>query len=299
MFLLSLLAHLPLRMLYLLSSLLAFVAHRLLRYRLRVARENVDRCFPDLDGAERRRIVRDFYRHLADVAVEAVWFGGCHDKRRLRRQHLVEMLNPEVINDLSAEGRSVMILSSHMGNWELSGGILNYNYTDCATPLSEQNCVVVYKALKNKKWDTFIRRNRTAPLDDPEGFQGCVESRQVLRYALTHRSEQKFYNFITDQRPYKAAQGTVPVTFLGQPCQSMAAAAHLAQRFGYAITYQRMYRVSRGHYALEYVPISKNGTTTTPQQVMDRYYDLLTADIKAHPAQYLWTHKRFKSTSRT
>lgn len=296
MFLLSLLARLPLRLLYGVSSLLAFLAHRVLRYRLRVARHNIDLCFPSLSEGERRRVVRDFYHHLADVAVEAIWFGGCCGQRRgrLREQHIVEIANPEVVAQLAAGGRSMVILSSHAGNWELSGGILHYNYKTPATPFSEQNYIVVYKALNSKNWDAFMRRNRTAPLDDPEGFEGCLESREVLRYIVKHRDEQKFYNFITDQRPYRFAQGNVPVTFLGQEVQSMVAAAHLAQRFACSVVYQRMRRVSRGHYTLEYVPISADASATTPQAIMDRYYELLSADIQAQPALYLWTHKRFQ-----
>lgn len=294
MFVLSLLARLPLRVLYVLASALAFVAHYLLRYRLRVVRKNVDLCFPQLSSVERRRIVRGFYRHLADIIIEALWFGGCRGAKRLRRQRIVEILNPQTISDVAAGGRSVIILSSHMGNWELSGGILTYNFTDSPTPFTEQNYVVVYKALTSAKWDAFMRRNRTAPLDDPEGFEGCLESRQVLRYALSHRNEQKFYNFITDQRPYKVAQGAVPVTFLGQPCRSMAAAAHLAQRFGFAVVYQRMRSTGRGHYSLEYVSISADATQTTAQEIMDRYYELLSADVQAQPEQYLWSHNRFR-----
>lgn len=294
MFLLSVIARFPLRILYGLSSFLAFVIHRLLRYRLHVVEKNVNLCLPHLSKEQRKRVVRDFYRHLADIAVETVWFGGCSNKERLRKQHMVEILDMQPINDIAAQGSSVMILSSHAGNWELSGGILNYNYTSAPTPFTEQNYVVVYKVLASKYWDKFMRRNRTAPLDDPEGFEGCIETRQVLRYILTHCKEQKFYNFITDQRPYRAAHGSVPVTFLGQSCNSMAAAANIAHRFAFAVVYQRMYRKSRGHYALEYVTITPDASATTPQEIMERYYELLTADIYAHPEQYLWTHKRFK-----
>lgn len=294
MFLLSVIARFPLRMLYGLSSFLAFVIHRLLRYRRHVVEKNVELCLPQLSKEQRKHVVRQFYRHLADIAVETLWFGGCTKKERLRKQRLVEILDMKPINDIAAGGRSVMILSSHAGNWELSGGILNYNYTDATSPFTEQNYAVVYKQLASKTWDAFMRRNRTAPLDDPEGFEGCIETRQVLRYILSHLKEQKFYNFITDQRPYRAAHGSVPVTFLGQSCRSMVAAANLANRFAFAVVYQRMYRKSRGHYALEYVTITPDASTTTPQEIMERYYELLTADICAHPEQYLWTHKRFK-----
>lgn len=293
MFLIRLLSRLPLRVLYALASIIGWLAYAVVRYRRKVAEHNVALCFPHLTERERRTIVRQFYTHLADIVVEAVWFGGC-SKERLRKQRLIDMLNPEVLTQMSEGGRSVMILSSHHCNWETIGGILNYNYTDHPSPLSEQNVVIAYKALRSKRWDDFMQRNRTAVLDDAEHYEGCLESRQILPYAIRHRHEQKFYIFITDQRPYKAAKGSLPVTFLGQSCHTMAAAASLAQHFGYAVVYQRMRATSRGHYTMEFIPLAADASQSTPQDIMNQYYDLLTADITSQPEQYLWTHKRFK-----
>lgn len=295
MFLISLLSRLPLRVLYAVSYVLSYIVQHLVRYRLSVARSNIDLCFPQLSEKERKKILRDFYLHFTDIIVEAVWFGGCRGNQpRLHRQRIVEFSNPEAINCFHRQGKSVVILTSHMGNWELMGGWAQYNYTDGPLLLDEQNYVVVYKALTNKKWDDFIHRNRTAPLDDPEGYKGYVESLDVLRYILRHRNEPKFYAFNTDQHPYGAAKAIVPVTFLGQQCQSMVAAANIAQRFGFAVVYQRIIQESRGHYVLEYVTITPDASTTTAQEIMDRYYELLTANITEQPSQYLWTHRRFK-----
>lgn len=296
MLFIRLLSKLPLRVLYVLSSILSFLACHVVRYRRKVVERNIELCLTQLSKEERRRVVRKFYRHFGDLVVETLWFGGCRDREKLHRQHLVEITNPQDILAIGNTGKSVMILCSHMGNWELSGGVFNYNYTSVPQPYDEKNYVVAYKALSSKWWDDFMRKNRTAPLDDPEHFEGCLESQRVLHYALSHRREQKFYCFITDQRPYRAAKGSLPVTFLGQSCETMAAAANLAQHFGYAVVYQRMLNVSRGHYIWEYVTIAEDATQTTPQAIMDRYYELLSADIQTQPEQYLWTHKRFGKT---
>lgn len=293
MFILKMLSHLPLGVLYVFADVLAFLAHRVVRYRLRVVRHNVDMCLPERSEKERKAVVRKFYHHLADIAVEAVWFGGC-TRQRLRQRRIVEVLNPEVFSEQSDGGRSMIILASHLGNWELAGGIQDYNYTDRPFPPNEQNYVCLYKKLSSKSWNEFMAHNRTAVLDDPEHFTGYVETNELLRFVVKHREEQKFYFINTDQRPYRAAKGTVPVTFLGQPCKSMAAAANLALRFGFSIIYQRIVNVSRGHYTIEYVPIPSDPSTTDAQQIMDRYYELLSADIKAQPEQYMWSHNRFR-----
>ena len=291
MFIISLLSRLPLSVLYALASVLAFVAHRVLKYRLRVVRGNIDLCFPDLSVVEREEIISKFYKHLADIIVETVWFGGC-DRERLAKQLMVTVLNHEVVKELSDSGRSIVLLSSHYGNWELSGGIRIYCLAQGESAFKEHNTIYVYKKMSSKTWNEFMHRNRVAPLDDPEHYEGYLESNEVLRYVIAHRNEQKFYNFITDQRPYRSAKGSVPVTFLGQQCQSMAAAANLALHYGFHIVYQRMRWVSRGHYTYEFIPIATSENTTA-QDVMNRYYELLTEDIISNPEQYLWSHKRF------
>lgn len=293
MFLIPLLSRLPLKVLYAIGNVLAFFARHVVRYRLAVVRHNVALCFPDLSAEARESIVRGFYRHLAEVIVETVWMGGC-DRKRFHDQRLVEFLNPELTCRLTEGGRSMVILSSHYGNWELSGGIFASNYTDSPYGFGVNNYIVVYKKLSSEKWNRFMAHNRVAPLDDPEHYEGYLETNEVLRHVVQHRHEQKVYNFITDQHPYRAAKGTLPVTFLGQQCQTMAAAANLAQRFGFSVVYQRMLSAGRGHYTIEYVPISSDASTTTAQEIMDRYYELLSADIKSQPRQYMWSHKRFR-----
>lgn len=291
MFVISLLSRLPLRVLYALASVLAFVAHRVLKYRLRVVRGNIDLCFAHLSIEERKEIIRNYYKHLADIIVEAVWFGGCN-RERLSKQQLVTIINPQVLNDLSTDGRSMVVLSSHNCNWELSGGIEVYFLAQGKSAFQEYNTIYVYKKLTSKTWDQFMHRNRVAPLKSPEQFQGYIETNEVLRHVITHRNEQKFYNFITDQRPYRSAKGSVPVTFMGQQCHSMAAAANLALHYGFHVVYQRMRWVSRGHYTYEFIPITINDSTTA-QDIMSRYYELLTEDVLSQPEQYLWSHKRF------
>lgn len=294
MFLFPLLSRLPLRLLFAIGDLLAFLAHHVIRYRLKVVRSNIALCFPGLSSGAREGIVCNFYHHLADIIVEAVWAGSRRNKSCVKERHMVEIVNPETVDSLAADGRSMVILSSHFGNWELSGTIFISNYTGRAFPITEQNYVVVYKKLKSERWNRFMKVNRTELLEDPEHFEGYLETNEVLRYVVQHRKEQKFYNFITDQRPYRAAKGKLPVTFLGQQCQTMAAAANLAQHFGFSVVYQRMLNVGRGRYTIEYVPICEDATATTSQEIMDRYYELLSADIKAQPEQYMWSHKRFK-----
>jgi len=291
--LLRLLSKLPLRVHYVLGDLLAWLARDVVRYRRKVVDQNLALCFPEKSDKERRTLRRRFYRHLGEVVAETVWFGGCHNAERLRRRRLVEIENPAEVAALFDAAPGLVVMYSHCGNWELLGGIASYNYTDTPLPFSEQNFCVVYLRQSSPVWDAVLRENRLAPLADPGHFEGYIESRDIIRYALMHRDEKKIYNLITDQRPYAMARATVEVDFMGQHTQSMTGAAALARKLGLAVAYLSMRSDRRGHYLLRYTPICQDASQLDVRQIMQQYYTLLEGDIRRQPENYLWSHRRF------
>jgi len=291
--LLRLLGLLPLRVHYALGRVVSWLAEDVVHYRRDAVMHNLTKCFPDKNIWELKPIRKEFYRHFGELVAETVWFGGCRKAERLHRQRLVEVENPEVAAHLFEVAPSMVVMYSHCGNWELYGGIESYNYTDTPLPFTEQNYCVVYRAQSSALWDGILRDNRFAPLRDRKHFPGYIESRDIIRYAFTHRGEKKVYNLNTDQRPYFSSPGNIDVDFMGQRVQSMTGGAALARKFGMSVAYLTMRRAARGHYVLRYVPICEDASTMTPQQIMDRYYQLLEKDIREQPANYLWTHQRF------
>lgn len=292
--LLRLLGLLPLRVHYALGRFMTWLFGDVLRYRRDVVAHNLTLCFPDKSDAERKALGKAFYRHLGELVAEAVWFGGCRDHRRLRRQRIVEVENPEVAARLFEAAPSLVLMYSHCGNWELYGGIEFYNYTDTPLPFTEQNFCVVYRQLSSRAWDEVFRDNRFAPLFDRKHFEGYIESKDLVRYVYAHKDEKKVYNVNTDQRPYFVSPANLDVDFFGQRVQTMTGAAALARKFGMAVAYLSMRRERRGHYVLHYTPICEDASTLDVQQMMQEYYRLLEAEIRQQPENYLWSHKRFK-----
>ena len=291
---LRLFGRLPLGFHYANSRFLAWLIGDVVRYRRDVVSFNLGRCFPELATKELKALRKESYRHFAEIVVEAVWFGACRNPERLRKSRIVSVANPEVLADMYAKSPSVAVLYSHCGNWELYGGMVNYNYTENPSPATEKNFVVVYKKTKSESTDEVMRANRFAPLEDRDGFDGYVETKDLVRYAFRHKDDKKIYNINTDQRPYKSSGANIPVKFLGQDTSTMTGAAAIARKFGMAVCYLRSARQSQGHYVLEYVPICEDASQTGVEEIMAKYYELLEADIRKQPANYLWTHKRFK-----
>ena len=291
--LLRLLGMLPLRVHYALGRFVSWLAGDVVRYRRDVVVHNLTKCFPEKSFRELEAIRKDFYRHFGELIAETVWFGGCRNAERLRRAHLVEVENPETAARLFEAAPSMVVMYSHCGNWELYGGIRSYDYGDTPLPFTEQNYCVVYREQSSRMWNEILRENRFAPLEDRKHFPGYIESRDIVRYAFSHRGEKKVYNLNTDQRPYHFAAASIELDFMGQRVQTMTAAAALARKFGMSVAYLSMRRESRGRYRMRYTPICEDASQMSVEAMMQRYYQLLEQDIREQPANYLWTHKRF------
>ncbi len=290
---LRLLGLLPLRVHYALGRFVAWLAEDVVRYRRDVVTHNLTKAFPEKNVWDLKPIRKAFYQHFGELVAEAVWFGGCRNAKRLRRARLVEVENPEVAARLFEAAPSMVVMYSHCGNWELYGGIESYNYTDKPLPFNEQNFCVVYRELSSRAWDDVMRDNRFAPLKDRKHFPGYIETKDLIRYAYSHRDEKKIYNVNTDQRPYFESPANMDVDFFGQQVQTMTGAAALARKLGMSVAYLSMRRERRGHYVMRYEPICEDASKLGVAEIMQQYYRLVEADIRQQPENYLWTHQRF------
>jgi len=99
---------------------------------------------------------------------------------------------------------SVLLMHSHLGNWELTSAIADFLPLDKSqVEVIEKSIYVVYKRLASKFWDRFMRENRQANLNNT--FKGYVESGEVLRVAFRNKDKKRIYVFPTDQFPYWGA----------------------------------------------------------------------------------------------
>ena len=285
---------LPLKVQYVNARFLAWLAGSVISYRRDDVMVNLARSFPDKKYGELKEIRKKFYRHFADIIVETAWFGACRNPERLRRQQICRIVNPEVIGELYEKCPSVIIMYSHCGNWELYGGIENYNPGGAPTHISEDNFTVVYKRMSSKVWDELLHENRIAPLKDRDAFKGYIESNDIVRFVFEHRGQKKFYNLNTDQSPYYNSGANIGIEFMHQQTFTMTAAAALARKFSMGIVYLNMRPETRGHYIIEFTTIAENASEMSVPDIMGRYYELLGKDIDAMPENYLWTHRRWK-----
>src|SRR5690554_6366037 len=106
---------LPLRLMYFFTDFFYLLLISILPYRRKVVRKNLKNSFPEKSEKERRKIERKFYRHLTDLLAEGAKNLSISKKQLLKR---FKVENPEVMEQLYAQKKSVLLVSGHYNNWE-------------------------------------------------------------------------------------------------------------------------------------------------------------------------------------
>ena len=273
---LKLLSHLPLPILYVVSDGLAFVAYRGVRYRRGVVTSNLARSFPDKSVDEIRQLTREFYTNLSDVVVETLKaFTISEDELRKR----VVFRELELLNQCYDQKQSVILLAAHQGNWEwlLLAGCLQLPFSVDA----------VYKPLKNSAMDKVMYRMRAR-----FGGQPIAKDR-VLREVLRRRDQVRATALVADQTP---AAGTARywVDFLRQKTGFYRAVEQLPKALNYPVFFVRMKRLRRGYYEATFVPVGTPPYKKESLTILPRYAEEAQRVIEEQPANWLWSHKRWK-----
>jgi KDO2-lipid IV(A) lauroyltransferase len=180
------------------------------------------------------------------------------------------------------KGKSVMIMTSHYGNWEWT----------LSFPLfmpNEWTSNPIYKKLNNKRFDRFIYSLRAK-------FGALlIEKKELLREMLKLKKENKLANFwmISDQSPNPNFIHYW-TNFLNQDTPTLTGTEQLAKKFNYPVFYAEITRIKRGYYNCNFIPISMDPSNTTENEITNTYMLLLQKTIQKAPEYWLWTHRRWK-----
>lgn len=277
------LALLPFGALYALSSATFAVLYHVARYRRRVVADNLAKCFPHLTDSDRSAIERQFYRNLSDYFFETIKLLHVSDEEMRRRIVFEDM---EVLDSLFDQGKSVVAYFSHCFNWEWAPAITLWSRY---AGRDDVRFCQVYRPLKNRWTDRFMLRlrSRFGSLSLPK--------RTVLRDLLRMRNEgiMSVTGFMSDQKP-SHGDPTLPLMFLRRPTAMITGTETLARKLKTGVIYFDLSHISRGHYRLRLRPIAEDASLTAPMEITRRYAELLQQSIDRDPADWLWTHKRWK-----
>ena len=267
---------LPLGLLYKFSDLLYFIFTRVFPYRKSVIIGNIQRSFPDKSELEQQQLLKQFYRHFTDILVEGIKNLSI-SKKQLKKRMLVR--NPELMQELYDEKRNVILVSGHFNNWEWL--------------ISAQNLLFKHQAfgigmpMTNKFWDKKVNQRR-----ERFGMQVINASNYQIKFR-TFKKKPFAVLTLGDQSPAHSTK-SYWMNFLNQDTAVLFGTEYMANDYNFVVVFFVVHKLKRGYYELELKLITKDAKSLEWGQITEQHTNMLEEQIIKKPAQWLWSHKRWK-----
>lgn len=267
----------PERLVRVLAAVGGWLWWGLLRYRRRVIAENLAIAFPEQSAGERRVLGRAACRHLVLTLLE---FLRMPRYARDGLEHHVRIEGLEHWTAALAKGRGVLCLSGHLGSFELA----------VAAAARHHPIALVVKPFPPGV-DAFMSRHRAGL-----GLR-LIPATNATRAILRALAEGTTVVFVLDQNATRSIG--VFVDFFGKAASTMTGLARLALASGAPVIAAVPYREPSGAQVLVIrpeIPLEpRNDREATVQHMTQLYTRVIEGAIRAHPEQWFWTHRRWRT----
>ncbi len=241
----------------------------------KIADRNLRLAFPDMDRAERERLLTTQWENTGRVFAEFPIMD-----RLTPASGRVEMVNPERLDEIRESGVPVVFVSGHFANWEIMpAAIVHYRVP----------CQMTYRAANNPYVDKRIKESRArygVKLFAPKGGDGA-------RDLLIGMERGESVALMNDQ---KFNQG-VAVPFFGHDAMTAPGPSRLALRFGTVLQPMTVQRLKGARFRVvvnDPIPLTKTGDRAHDiEQGVRAITNLIEQRIRQHPDDWFWVHKRW------
>jgi len=270
----------PRRLARLFGEVLAWGVYRAAGRLRRVGLRNLELAMPTLSAAERESVLRGVFRHLGWQLVEfcrMTRYTAENTRGLLRTEGLEHYLAAQ------ARGKGVLVLTGHLGAWELS----SFYHSLLGHPMG-----MVIRRLDNRRLDEYVNGIR------------CLHGNRVLHkddFARDLLRAMRAGNTVgilmdTNMTP---PQG-VFVNFFGIEACTASGLARVALKTGAAVLPGfALWEPSEGQYVLHFGPeldFARSGDAEADiLAATQKCNDALESWIRRYPDQWLWIHRRWKT----
>ena len=246
----------------------------LFRERRRIVARNLELCFPQMGEAARAKLREDALRDMGVMLGEFA-LGWLASDRKLDRLH-VTVDGMEHLHALREQGRGALLVGGHFSHLEL-----------CARLISRRLRIAgMYRRMDSDVFEWLVLRAR---LD----YADAMFDKDELRATVKYMKRGGFVWYAPDQD--MRGKDSVFAPFFGIPASTITATHHLARLSGAAVVPFFHRRLPEGGYALRLEAPLENFPTTDVVADTARINALVERMVLEAPAQYLWSHKRFKT----
>ncbi len=239
----------------------------------RLARENLARVYP---GWPRDRVEREARRVFEEIGRTAYDFLRYPALRPETRRGLVGFEGREHLDTALGEGRGAVIVTGHLGNWEILAAAL----VEAGYPL-----VALARPLREARLDRALREHRLKM-----GVR-TLSSEALPLQALRHLRGGGFLGILADQR---IKRGGVTVDFLGQRTRMTEGPARLAMASGAPLIPLGIHRRPDHTHRVTVLPAIRSASGGDAEALTQDVARALEGLILRTPEQWIWIHPRWK-----
>jgi len=244
-----------------------------------VAYANLKAAFShEKSPSELKGITRRSYQNLVQTFVELL---NLTKVNRAYVDRYVEVVNMDRIRNAAKSGRGTILLTAHFGDWELSSLV---------SSVEGYPILVLAREQKMKRLNELLNRLRES--------NGCTVIRKGIstKNILRALYEKNIVGILSDQ---DAGKNGMFVEFFGRPASCHSGPFEIAERTNSIILPNFIVRTKGANHKLfleEYIDSPASSSPDDIKRNLQKFTKLLESYIRKYPDQWLWMHKRWKST---
>lgn len=239
--------------------------------------ENLTQAFPEKTSAERKQIAKEFYRNFIDTLLETIKMLSLRDNEFASRCTIDSKAFKIILENVN----NIQFHGSHQMNWEYANLILAKSLP---IPLVGLYMPITNKAV-NRIFYNIRTRYKTELISTIE-FRSRMHTLFRNQYALALAPDQNASSFVH----------AYWLNFFNKESPFATAPDKMAIRNKAAVVFVQITKVKRGYYHFDFSLITNNAGALVPGELTIKYRDFLETIIRKQPANYLWSHRRWKHT---
>ncbi|MBN2453902.1 MAG: mitochondrial fission ELM1 family protein [Candidatus Omnitrophica bacterium] len=258
---------------------LGIVAFWFNKSRRPVAYANLKAAFAnEKSPREIRAITKRVYQNMAQTFVEVLNLTKVNKKYYDR---YIEIINEDRLRAASVSGRGTILLTAHFGDWELSSLVSSV----IGLPI-----LVLVREQKMKRLNELLNRLRES--------NGCKVIRKGMDVKNLIRAlrDKNIVGILADQDAGKAGMF---VDFFGRPTSSHSGTMQIAKHTDSIVLPNFIVRTHGPYHKLyieEAIDFRQTDSPNDIRENLQKYMSVLEKYVRQYPDQWLWLHKRWKST---
>ena len=244
----------------------------------RVTKKNIDLCFPHYSPQQRAQLARASVNETGKTVAETgLAWGGTEEKFRRNEQQIVAVRNVHLFDKALSDGKGLLLLTMHLGNWEWVSSYL------------PQRCdlMALYKMAKMPGLEQAMLKARGS-----SGIKMVAGNRDGVRKFVKHYQSQQTCLIVPDQEP--AEKSGVWSEFFGIPALTPRFIHMLIRKNPEGCVLNVYVKRVRGGFEIIFSEVEAgiySEDLDTSAKAMNVGFEKCVLDA---PEQYQWEYKRFK-----